>query len=121
MESQYTTNSKAAIDRSKFGLVFTKTRVLARSATNGKFKILPVNANYRPDAERELGASVRLATLHPPLHGWTDFEYYIVNPGGAPETILRVAHDDSHWRLWYTAPITVPKGARMECTVHYGN
>ncbi len=43
LEIHYTTNGKASVDRSKFGLVFAKEppkqRVLTLSATNGKFKI----------------------------------------------------------------------------------
>jgi hypothetical protein len=128
MEIHYTTNGKASSDRSKFGLVFAKqpprTRVLTLSATNGKFKIPPGNPNYRVDAEFETGANVKLASLHPHMHGrGKDFEYRIVLPGGETQTILRVPHYDWHWQHWYNlaAPIDLPKGARIECTAHYDN
>jgi len=128
MEIHYTTNGKASVDRSKFGLVFARqapqTRVLTLSATNGKFKIPPGDPDYRVDAEFETGAGVTLASLHPHMHGrGKDFEYRIVYPDGRTETILRVPHYNWHWQLWYNlaAPIDLPKGARIACTAHYDN
>ncbi len=51
LEIHYTTNGKAAVDRSKFGLVFARatprTRVLTLSATNGTFRIPPGDPNYK--------------------------------------------------------------------------
>jgi hypothetical protein len=128
LEIHYTTNGKASTDRSKFGLVFCKekprTRVLTLSATNGKFKIPAGDPNYRVDSEFEVGADVRLASLHPHMHGrGKDFEYRIVNPAGETQTILRVPRYDWHWQLWYTlaAPIALPKGTRIVCTAHFDN
>ncbi len=128
LEIHYTTNGKASTDRSKFGLVFAKeqpqTRVLTLSATNGKFKIPPGDPNYRVDAEFETAAAVKLAGLHPHMHGrGKDFEYRIVYPTGETQTILRVPRYNWHWQLWYNLaePIALPKGARIECTAHFDN
>ena len=128
MEIHYTTNGRPGVDRSKFGLVFAKerpaTRVLTLSATNGKFRIPPGDPNYRVDAEFVVGAGVKLAGLHPHMHGrGKDFEYRIVYPSGQSQTILRVPHYDWHWQLWYdlAQPLALPQGTRIECTAHFDN
>ena len=128
LEIHYTTNGTASTDRSKFGLVFAKERPRGRvptlSATNGKFKIPPGDPNYRVDAEFEVGATVKLAGLHPHMHGrGKDFEYRIVYPTGESQTILRVPRYNWHWQLWYNleAPMVLPKGTRIECTAHFDN
>jgi hypothetical protein len=128
LEIHYTTNGKASRDRSKFGLVFAKQppseRVLTMSATNGKFRIPPGDPNYRVDAEFELGTTVKLAGLHPHMHGrGKDFEYRVVYPTGQTETLLRVPHYNWHWQLWYSLanPLVLPKGTRIECTAHFDN
>ena len=128
LEIHYTTNGKASTDRSKFGLVFAKTppkeRVITLSATNGKIRIPPGDPNYRADAEFELGTTVKLASLHPHMHGrGKDFEYRVVYPTGESETLLKVPHYNWHWQLWYTlaTPLVLPKGTKIECTAHYDN
>ena len=128
LEIHYTTNGKASTDRSKFGLVFAKEppkeRVLTLSATNGTFKIPPGDANYKVDATFEMGSTVKLASVHPHMHGrGKDFEYRIVYPTGETETVLRVPHYNWHWQLWYNLaqPILLPKGTKIECTAHFDN
>ncbi|MBZ5590732.1 MAG: cytochrome c [Acidobacteriia bacterium] len=128
LEIHYTTNGTASRDRSKFGLVFAKQppseRVLTLSATNGKFRIPPGEPSYRVDAEFELGTTVKLASLHPHMHGrGKDFEYRVVYPTGETETLLRVPRYDWHWQLWYTlaTPLVLPKGTKIECTAHFDN
>jgi len=128
LEIHYTTNGKASVDRSKFGLVFAKEppkeRVLTLSATNGTFRIPPGDPNYKVDSSFELGTGVTLASVHPHMHGrGKDFEYRIVYPGGKTETLLRVPRYDWHWQLWYNlaTPIDLPKGTRIECTAHFDN
>jgi hypothetical protein len=128
LEIHYTTNGTAGTDRSKFGLVFArqspKERVLTLSATNGKFKIPPGAANYKVDAEFELGTTVKLAGLHPHMHGrGKDFEYRVVYPTGETQTLLRVPRYNWHWQLWYNLaqPLVLPRGAKIECTAHFDN
>ena len=127
-EVHYTTNGKAALDRSKAGLVFAKKspkeRVLTLSATNGKFKIPPGDPDYRVDAEFDVRANVKLTGLHPHMHGrGKDFEYRVVYPSGRSETLLEVPRYNWHWQLWYTLsrPILLPKGSKIECTAHFDN
>jgi len=128
LEIHYTTNGKASSDRSKFGLVFAKQppkeRVLTLSATNGTFRIPPGDPNYKVDATFEVGTTVKLASLHPHMHGrGKDFEYRVVYPTGETETLLRVPRYDWHWQLWYNLaqPVLLPKGTRIECTAHFDN
>jgi hypothetical protein len=129
LEIHYTTNGKAATDHgSKFGLVFAKEppkeRVLTLSATNGTFKIPPGDPNYKVDSEFQLGATVKLASLHPHMHGrGKDFEYRVVYPTGETQTLLEVPHYNWQWQLWYNLaqPIVLPKGTKIECTAHFDN
>jgi hypothetical protein len=128
LEIHYTPNGTASTDRSKFGLVFAKEppkeRVLTLSATNGTFKIPPGAPNYRVDSEFEVGTDVKLASLHPHMHGrGKDFEYRVVYPTGETETLLRVPHYNWHWQLWYnlSRPVILPKGTKIQCTAHFDN
>ena len=128
LQVHYTTDGKAATDRSRIGLVFAKEppkkRVFTVSATNGKFKIPAGDPNYRVDAEFELGADVMLYGLHPHMHGrGKDFEYRVKFPAGETRTLLRVPNYRATWQLWYdlTEPLALPKGARIECTAHFDN
>ncbi len=52
-----------------------------------------------------------------------DFEYRLVFPNGEKQTLLKVPAYNWHSRLWYNldAPITLPKGTRIECTAHFDN
>ena len=98
LEIHYTTNGTAATDHdSRFGLVFArqkpKQRVLTLSATNGTFKIPPGDPSYKVDSEFQVGTEVKLAALHPHMHGrGKDFEYRLVFPSGEKRTLLRVPH-----------------------------
>jgi hypothetical protein len=129
LEIHYTTNGTAATDHgSKFGLVFAreapKERVLTLSATNGTFKIPAGAPNYKVDSEFQLGTTVKLASLHPHMHGrGKDFEYRVVYPTGETQTLLEVPHYNWQWQLWYNLaqPIILPKGTKIECTAHFDN
>jgi hypothetical protein len=128
LQVHYTTNGKAATDRSRVGLVFANAapekRVFTVSATNGKFKIPAGDPNYRVDAEFELGTDVTLYGLHPHMHGrGKDFEYRVKFPGGETRTLLSVPKYRATWQLWYdlAEPIALPKGTKIECTAHFDN
>jgi len=124
----YTPHGHAGKDQSKLGIVFAKEppneRVLTLSATNGTFKIPPGDPNYRVDADFTVGSDVKLSGLHPHMHGrGKDFEYRVVFPSGESKTLLSVPHYDWHWQNWYnlTEAVSLPKGARIECTAHFDN
>jgi hypothetical protein len=124
----YTPNGHPTRDQTRLGIVFAKTppkeRVLTLSATNGTFRIPPGDPNYRADASFEVGADVKLAGLHPHMHGrGKDFLYKLVYPTNETQTILSVPNYNWHWQNWYTLerPIQLPKGTRIECTAHFDN
>jgi len=76
------------------------------------------------DADFTVGSDVKLSGLHPHMHGrGKDFEYRVVFPSGESKTLLSVPHYDWHWQNWYnlTEPVSLPKGARIECTAHFDN
>jgi hypothetical protein len=128
LQVHYTTDGRPSQDRTRIGLVFAKEtperRVFTVSATNGKFRIPAGDANYRVDAEFELGSAVTLYGLHPHMHGrGKDFEYRLRMPGGATTTLLRVPNYRATWQLWYelAEPMALPKGAVIACTAHFDN
>ena len=66
-----------------------------------------------------MGTDVKLASLHPHMHGrGKDFEYRAVFPSGKTDILLKVPRFDWHWQNWYNLeqPIALPKGTRIDCT-----
>ncbi len=127
-QMHYTANGKAGVDRSKVGLIFAKEppreRVITMNATNNKFKIPPGDGNYKVDTEFSFGDEAKLVDLMPHMHlRGKDFEYRLVYPDGRKETLLSVPKYDFNWQLFYylADQITVPKGAKLECTAHFDN
>ncbi|MFZ0593153.1 MAG: cytochrome c [Bryobacteraceae bacterium] len=124
----YTPNGHPTGDQTRLGIVFAKEppkeRVLTLSATNGTFHIPPGDPNYRVDASFEVGTQVKLAGLHPHMHGrGKDFLYKLVYPTNESQIILSVPHYNWHWQNWYTLeePIVLPKGTKIECVAHFDN
>jgi hypothetical protein len=124
----YTPNGAATSDQTKLGIIFAKEppkeRVLTLSATNGTFKIPPGDPAYKVEATFEVGTQVKLASLHPHMHGrGKDFEYRLVYPTNETQTLLSVPHYNWHWQNWYNleTPIVLPKGTKIECTAHFDN
>lgn len=127
-QMHYTTNGKAAVDRSKVGVIFAKEppkeRVITMNATNSKFKIPAGDGNYKVDAGFTFGDDVKLVDLMPHMHlRGKDFEYRLVYPDGKTETLLNVPHYDFNWQLFYylADQKVLPKGATLECTAHFDN
>jgi hypothetical protein len=124
----YTANGKAAQDRTKVGVIFSKEppreRVLTLGAANRKFAIPPGDPNYQVDAEIELAHDVKLTLLAPHMHlRGKDFEYRLIFPTGETQTILRVPRYDFGWQLWYHLAdgMVLPKGTKIACTAHFDN
>jgi hypothetical protein len=124
----YTANGKSGRDRTRVGIVFCKQppkeRVMSLGAFNRRFTIPAGDANYRVDAEFELGHEAKLVSLLPHMHlRGKDFEYRLVFPTGETQTILRVPRYDFGWQLSYEPQqdILLPKGTKVACTAHYDN
>jgi len=128
LQLHYTSNGKAASDRSRIGLVFSKEppaeRVMTLAALTSKFVIPPQADNHRVDSQITLNADTQLVSLMPHMHlRGKAFEYRAVYPSGESETLLRVPKYDFNWQLYYVLaePKLLPKGTRIECTAHFDN
>jgi hypothetical protein len=128
LQLHYTANGKPQKDVTKVGLTFCKEppaqRVMSMGASNRRFTIPPGDANYRVDAEIELGHDVVINGLLPHMHlRGKDFEMRVVYPTGETKTVLNVPRYDFSWQFWYmpAEELVIPKGAKISCTAHYDN
>jgi hypothetical protein len=124
----YTTDGKVGSDKTRVGLVFSKTtpteRVVSMAATNPKFAIPPGDANYRVDAQFKFQDNAELVMMLPHMHlRGKDFEFRLTSPDGKKETLLTVPHYSFAWQLSYylAEPKMIPAGTVMECTAHFDN
>jgi hypothetical protein len=127
-QMHFTANGKAGTDRSRIGVIFAKEppreRVFTANATNSKFVIPAGDPAYRVDSSITLQAPARLVDLMPHMHyRGKDFEYRLVYPTGEKQTVLSVPKYDFNWQLFYyfSDPIVLPKGTKIECTAHFDN
>ena len=84
----------------------------------------PATPNHQVDAVFEVGADVKLAGLHPHMHGrGKDFEYRVVYPTGetarcsACPAITGTGSSGTRW----TSRYSFPRARRIECTAHFDN
>jgi len=124
----YTTDGKPGLDKTRVGLVFSKTqpteRVFSLAATNPKFAIPPGDPNYEVDSSFEFGADTHVSRLMPHMHlRGKDFLFRAVYPTGEKQVLLSVPHYDFNWQLVYNPAqdLVMPKGSRIECVAHYDN
>lgn len=127
-QMHYTTNGKAAVDRTRIGLVFAKRppeqRIIAMTSTNHWFQIPPGNADYEVDSTRTVSEDCYLVGLRAHMHlRGKSFEFRAVYPGGRSEILMRIPKYDFHWQPYYylAKPMKLPRGTRIECTAHYDN
>jgi len=123
----YTTNGHASSDRASIGLVFARQtpaqRVLTLQLTNDHFRIPPEADDYRVEAHGTLPNDATLLSLFPHMHvRGKRFEYNIVRPSGAIETLLRVNYD-FHWQLSYrlAQPRLLKAGTLLQAVAWYDN
>ena len=128
LQMHYTANGKAAVDRSRIGLIFAKEppreRIFTAAASNSKFVIPPGDPNYEVKSEITFQQDTRITDFMPHMHlRGKDFEFRLVYPTGETQTALRVPKYDFNWQLFYYVkePIVIPKGTRLECTAHFDN
>jgi len=127
-QMHYTTNGKAATDRSRVGFIFAKEppreRVYNTFIGNRNFRIPAGEANYPVTARVTLYAETRLLSLFPHMHlRGKSFEYKATYPNGESEILLNVPKYDFNWQLSYylAEPKVLPKGTVIECVAHYDN
>jgi mono/diheme cytochrome c family protein len=129
-QMHYTTNGRAAKDRTSIGLWFAKEPVEKRMITRGistdpRKLIIPAgDPNFESRSSLTFTEDVHLHMFMPHMHvRGKDFEYKLVYPDGKEKILLRVPKYDFNWQLTYFAkePIAVPKGSRIDCLAHHDN
>jgi len=127
-QMHYTTNGKAATDRSRVGFQFAKQppqeRVVNIFVSNRNLRI-PAGADGHPVlAKVTLQADSTLLAMFPHMHvRGKAFEYRATYPNGESETLLSVPKYNFNWQLTYYLqhPKVLPKGTVLECVALYDN
>lgn len=126
-QMHYTTHGHAASDRTSIGLVFAKKtpaqRVLTLQLTNDRFVIPPGVPDFRVEVHGSLPNDARLLSFFPHMHlRGRRFEYNILSPGHAPETLVRVNYD-FYWQLSYrlAQPRALAAGTVLQAVAWYDN
>jgi len=124
----YTTNGKAAMDRSVLGLKIRKDkpayRAYAGSAVQFRLNIPPNEPNYEAHATYEFKDDATVLDLTPHMHlRGKAFKYVLTYPDGRSEVLLSVPKYDFNWQLSYVLaePRHVPAGSKMDVTAWYDN
>jgi hypothetical protein len=128
LQVHYTTNGKAATDRSSVGLIFAKEppqREIHNSAIlNGMLKIPAGAPDQAIDTAVEFNQDVHITALFPHTHlRGKSWEYRLLYPDGRSQVVLSVPKYDFNWQTYYiyAQPLAVPRGSRLEATAHYDN
>jgi hypothetical protein len=124
----YTTNGKAAIDRTRVGIVFAKStpreRVINTALTTTNVRIPAGADNYSIQAHAIVHREVKVLTVMPHMHlRGKSFECKVRYPTGEEQTILRVPRYDFNWQTTYylAQPLILPKGTEIKVTGWYDN
>ena len=127
-QMHYTTNGKAAADRSRVGFIFAKEppqeRVVNAYVANMNLHIPGQEADHQVNARVTLYQDTQLLSMFPHMHvRGKSFEYRAAYPSGETEVLLTVPKYDFNWQLTYylKEPKLLPKGTVIECIAHYDN
>jgi hypothetical protein len=128
LQVHYNATGKAAMDRTKVGIVFARQPVVERAfqigVVNPSFVIPPFAANHRVEADATIDTDVRVVGFTPHMHlRGKSFEYRAVLPDGSREVLLRVPAYDFNWQLTYelAEERVFPKGTKFEATAVFDN
>jgi hypothetical protein len=128
LQVHYTTNGKAAVDKSVIGLKIRKDvpkfRAISGSATQFQLNIPPGESNYESHASYTFREDTTVVDLTPHMHlRGKAYKYVLTYPDGRSEVLLNVPHYDFNWQLAYilAEPRQVPAGSRMDVTAWYDN
>jgi hypothetical protein len=128
-QMHYTTNGRAAADRTSIGLVFAKRppsqRVITLQLANDHDTIpIPPGAdNYRVEVHGTLPNDCTLLSFFPHMHlRGKRFAYNLVHADKSVETLLRVNYD-FYWQLSYrlAEPRLVKAGTELQAVAWYDN
>jgi hypothetical protein len=124
----YTTNGKAATDRSSIGFKFAKQppmhEVRAAAMMNPRFMIPAGAASHSVEARLEFLEDVTIYGLTPHTHlRGKSWEHTITYPDGRSEILLAVPKYDFNWQTEYVfaTPLRVPKGSILKSVAQYDN
>jgi hypothetical protein len=124
----YTPNGKIGTDRSKVGLIFSKTPVRHRAYTHGiaqpRFEIPPGADAHAVASSWTFDKDAHLLSFMPHMHlRGKDFRYEATYPDGRKEVLLSVPAYDFGWQTYYTLgePKAMPKGTKIDCLAHFDN
>jgi hypothetical protein len=127
-QMHYTTNGKAATDRSRVGFQFAKQppteRVVNTLVTNRNLHIPAGAADHAVLAKVRLQADSTLLAMFPHMHvRGKGFEYRATYPSGESEILLSLPAYNFNWQLTYylLQPKVLPKGTVLECVARYDN
>jgi mono/diheme cytochrome c family protein len=127
-EIHYTTNGKAATDRTKVGLVLAKgphtSRYFTSYGPSAYNLIIPAgDGNAEVVSEVTVGAPTTLVYAQPHMHlRGKDYELRALYPTGESESLLKVKFD-FNWQLGYyfRKPVVLPVGTRLLGIAHFDN
>jgi hypothetical protein len=128
LQMHYTTNGKAAVDRTKVGFTFAREaperEMRLGTLINGQLKIPAGAADYSIAAEMTTTADVTLRSLLPHTHlRGRSWEYTVTYPDGRSDIVLAVPKYDFNWQTDYVfaEPLKLPKGTTIRAVAHYDN
>ncbi len=126
-QMHYMTHGRAVTDQTSIGIVFARQppaqRVLTLQLTNDCFVIPPGVPDFRVEVHGSLPNDAVLLSFFPHMHRRGErFEYNILHPVSAPETLLRVNYD-FYWQLSYrlTRPLPLKAGTVLQAVAWYDN
>jgi hypothetical protein len=127
-QMHYTANGKPSKDRTRIGLVFSKTppkqQIVAMSASSYWLSIPPNEANYKTDAAAMIRQEMYLVGMRAHMHlRGKAFQFRAVYPTGESEVLLDIPKYDFNWQPYYylETPKKLPRGTRIECSAVFDN
>ncbi|MGD0435532.1 MAG: thiol-disulfide isomerase [Bryobacteraceae bacterium] len=128
LQTHYTANGSATSDRTSIGVIFSKTppkqAVLTLQMENDRFVIPPGDPDYRVSVSGTVPNDALLIGMLPHMHlRGKSFEYQIVGPNGAVETLLKVNKYDFNWQIDYrlAEPRPLRAGTRLRWEAAFDN
>ena len=127
MQMHYTTNGKAATDRTRIGVIFAKEPP-AKLPAGGmvlqpRFVIPAYDGNAEVKGTTKIEHDTVMTSLTPHMHvRGKDMTYIAHFPDGTFETLLSVKYD-FNWQITYelAKPRLLPKGTEVEVIAHFDN
>jgi hypothetical protein len=126
-QMHYTPGKKTTLDRTRIGVVYSKTppaqRVLTLQLNNARFVIPPGHPDFRVTARGSLPADALLLSFFPHMHLRGKAFEYAVTANGERRILLNIPHYDFYWQLTYrlAQPLPVKAGTWIECTGTFDN